>query len=388
MHAHRRFSPARKGRPARQRGQTLVLFALMLGLAIIPGLGMILEAGNAYGHQRIAQNGVDAVANAGATVLAQRLGGAPRTDTDVLAAMTALSGDNSLSTFHASYTNVTGAMLASDGTVTTDPLNAAQVGGGAIPPNAQGVRASASLTFNTTIARVMGMNSFTATTDATGVTGALTGGQFLPVVFPVSMRNCDGTGALVSNLDAPWNLSNPPAAGSTHPNGQEFIVPLCKTGGGSFMILDLDPTKNCYEEVLNPSSIQFSAFPVDVPTDTGNDCAKKVEDAVTDGHLQGKVVLVPVCDGDCSTDHGSGGTYHIIRIAAFFLDYVSYSNNPSNSACAAATSPTYGTSLVNIVGGNGSSSCIAGWFVRYITSGPVGSGNINNGEAIGVQLIK
>ena len=44
--------------------------------------------------------------------------------------------------------------------------------------------------------------------------------------------------------------------------------------------------------------------------------------------------------------------------------------------------------MVNIVNGNGSSSCMAGWFVRYVTSGPVGSGQINNGETIGVQLIR
>ena len=44
--------------------------------------------------------------------------------------------------------------------------------------------------------------------------------------------------------------------------------------------------------------------------------------------------------------------------------------------------------MINIVGGNGSSSCMAGWFVRYVTSGPVGAGTIANGEAIGVQLIR
>ena len=98
--------------------------------------------------------------------------------------------------------------------------------------------------------------------------------------------------------------------------------------------------------------------------------------------------MIPICDGDCVTTSGTGGTYHIIRIVAFYLDYISYSNSPTNSACALTTSPTYGTSLVNIVGGNGSSSCMAGWFVRYVTSGPVGSGAINNGEAIGVQLIR
>jgi hypothetical protein len=31
---------------------------------------------------------------------------------------------------------------------------------------------------------------------------------------------------------------------------------------------------------------------------------------------------------------------------------------------------------------------MAGWFVRYVTAGPVGSGTIANGEAIGVQLIR
>ena len=94
------------------------------------------------------------------------------------------------------------------------------------------------------------------------------------------------------------------------------------------MILDLDPNKNCDEEVLNPPSIQFNKFPVDVPIDTGNDCAKKVEEAINDAHLQGKVVLIPICDGDCSTDGGNNGKYHIVRIAAFFLDYISYDEQP------------------------------------------------------------
>lgn len=71
-----------------------------------------------------------------------------------------------------------------------------------------------------------------------------------------------------------------------------------------------------------------------------------------------------------------------------FLDYNLYSNSPNNSDCAEATSPAYWTPLVNIVGGNDSSSCVVGWFVRYVTSGPVGTGLINNGEAIGVQPIR
>lgn len=365
------------------RGQIIVIAALAM-VAIIGGVSLVIEGGNAYAHQRIAQNAIDAVANAGATVIAQKIGGATRTDGDVSGAASMLATANGLNTYVGYYTDLTGGMLTTLGTTTSNVATAAAVGGGTIPPNTQGVRMSGSQTFGTTFARVIGLNQFTAGADATAVAGALTGGVFMPIVFPVTMKNCDGTGAL-SAVDAPWRMSNP---GSPHPVGQEYIVPLCKTGGGSFMILDLDPDKNCYEEVTNPSSIQFNNFPVDVHTDTGNDCAKKIEDAVTDSSLHGQVVLIPICDGECSTDSGNNGTYHIVRIAAFYLDYISYSNSPSNSACKLTTSPSYGTSLANAVGGNGSSSCVAGWFVRYITSGPVGAGTIGNGEAIGVQLIR
>lgn len=371
-------------RRADESGQTLIIFALALALVIIPAIAVVIEGGNAYAHQRLAQNGADSIANAGATTIAERMGGATVTDTSVKSAMDALSTSNSLTNYAAYYTDVAGRPLDAAGAVTT-AAGAALVGGGSIPANTQGVHATANQQFKTSIANAIGMSQFTATTEATAVAGALSGGAFLPVTFPVSMANCDGTGSLTVNLDAPWRLSSP---GSPHPIGQEWIVPLCKTGGGSFMILDLDPTKSCYQEVMNPSSIQFNDFPVDVPTDVGNDCAKKVEQATVDAGLQGKVVLIPICDGDCSTSSGSNATFHIIRIAAFFLDYISYENNPNNSKCKAATSPTYGTPLANIVGGNGSSSCAVGWFVRYITSGPVGTGQINNGEAIGVQLIK
>ena len=376
-----------------QRGQIIVVAALTM-VALIGGVSLVLEGGNAYAHQRIAQNAADSVANAGATVLAQRLGGGTQTDADVIAATDAMAAANHLDTYKAWYTNLTGGMLTPLGVVTTNPALAEQVGAAdagdtTIPPGAQGVSVGGSQIFGTTFARVLGVNQFTASAVATAVSGALTGGIFMPVVFPVSMAQCDGSGNTVV-VDEPWRMSNPdPTDPTAHPIGQEYIVPLCKTGGGSFMILDLDPNKTCAEEVTDPSSIQFNDFPVDVPTDNGNNCAKQIEQAVANAQLQGSVVMIPICDGQCETiGTGSHAFYHVIRIAAFYLDYLSDSNNQNNSACAATTSPTYGTSIVNIVGGNGSSSCLAGWFVRYVTSGPVGSGNLNNGEAVGVQLIR
>jgi putative Flp pilus-assembly TadE/G-like protein len=383
------MQPARSSRRARrdERGQIIVVAALAM-VVIIAGVSLVLEGGNAYAHQRVVQNAADAVANSGATVIAERLGGAIRTDADIHDAMSRLSSANALNGYDGYYTDVTGQMLTPAGVVTSSRASAAAVGGGTIPSMAQGVLAAGSQSFDTTFARVIGFNQFTASADATAVAGALTGGQFMPVVFPVSMKNCDGSGDLIQDVDADWRMSNPPVPPSTHPSGQEFLIPLCKTGAGSFMILNLDPTKSCYQEVVDPSSIQYADFPVDIPVDVGNNCAKEVEQGVVDASLQGKVVLIPICDGECTTDSGSNATYHIVRITAFWLDYLSYSNNTNNSWCKLITSPTYNTSIVNIVGGNGSASCMAGWFVRYVTSGPVGKSQITNGEAIGVQLIR
>ena len=67
---HRQSARRNRG----QQGQIIVIAALAM-VALIGGVSLILEGGNAYAHQRVAQNAADAVANAGATVLAKRLGG-------------------------------------------------------------------------------------------------------------------------------------------------------------------------------------------------------------------------------------------------------------------------------------------------------------------------
>ena len=40
-------------------------------------VGLVIDGGNAWAQQRTTQNGTDAAAQGGATVLAQKLGGAP-----------------------------------------------------------------------------------------------------------------------------------------------------------------------------------------------------------------------------------------------------------------------------------------------------------------------
>jgi len=372
-----------------QRGQIIVIGAFAMIVMIAFG-ALVLEGGNAYAQQRVVQNGADAIANAGAVRLGQRLAGVATTDAEVLGVMNASAGSNRIDSFIGRYTDVSGKYLNGSGMVVTDPALAAQVGAGSIPPNTQGVTLGGTRNFPTFLGRAIGFNSFDASADATAVTGRLVGGRFLPIVLPVSIVDCDTNGSLGSKPENEWQLSQPPVAPATTPNGTEYIVPLCKTGAGSFQILDLDPTLRCDDEVATPPAIEWDVLPVDVPSDNGNNCAKPITDYVN-ANLRYKTVLIPICDNTvgtdpCGTSGGSHATYRITRVAAFFIDYMDDSNNRNNSKCQSHVGPT-GQQLVTIAG-NGSSSCIAGWFVRWFKSGPVGVGSVGNSDAIGVQLIK
>jgi Flp pilus assembly protein TadG len=358
-----------------QRGQILVV-AVIAMISMIGGVALILEGGNAYAHQRMVQNGADSVASVGATTLAQMLGGVTTTDANVAAAMTSLSNASGLDSYNAFYTDYQGHPLTSGGAITTNTSAAATVGGGTIPPGGQGVQVGATQAFGTTFGRVVGFNSFAASAEATAVAGPLISGGFMPVIFPVNIVDCSVSGDTGTG-DVNWLISEP----GDPPVGQEYIVPLCKTGAGSFMILDLDGTmNNCEDEVTNPPYLQFQGFPIDLNSDNGNNCAGEMVDEVNKKH--GQVVLIPICDGDCVTTGGSNATYHVIKVAAFYLDYMSDSNSVSNPQCQGN-----GTTLIPIRG-NGSTSCIAGWFVRYITTGTVGGGVVSGAGAVGVQLIR
>lgn len=386
----------RRSRRSREHGQVLVLFTLGL-VALIGGVALVVDGGVAFAQQRAVQNGADAAANAGAATLAQRLGGATKTDADVEVAIASVAGLNAISE-SAYYTDVSGAPLDASGAVVADDA-AAAVGGGTIPPGAQGVHVRGDRSFGTTFARVLGFTNFTAGADAIAVTGTIKGGQFLPVVFPVNITDCEGNGDLGTGKED-WDMSDPaewpahPVPADTNNDGVatgEYIVPLCKTGGGSFMVLDLDGVRNnCAYEVLHPTHVQWDSFPVDVASDNGNNCAKQMEDAVNSlNYAQpgSGPVLVPICDNnECNTNGGSHATYHITGVTAFVIDYMSDSNNKNNSLCQSHFNAD--GDWLQTISGNGSSSCIAGWFVRMITTGPVGSGEIQNADAIGIQLIK
>lgn len=366
------------------RGQALPLVAIAIAV-IVAAVAVVLEAGNAFAQQRITQNAADAAANAGAVVLAERLGGATRTDAEVDAAVDASAAANRLDTVTAWYTDIDGNDLGT------------QVGSGSIPAGAAGVRAAGDRTFPTTFARVppIGIDQFTASADATAVTGILdgvcpaeAGCGILPVTFPVLISICAPPHSTTAIGQGPYQLV--PANGRTAAN--ESIVPLCTTDPGSVGWLDLGPG-NLASEIVTPTNRAFD-LPVWLQTQTGN--VNAVEDAINDNYAD-SVVLIPMFDGTCRVQPtgvaladcpagqegvGNNSWYHIPKFTGFWLDRAYLAGNNTQECNQPPGSP--------FVGGNGSVSCLKGWFVRFITQGPVSSGGLGQTDpsAIGVQLIK
>ncbi len=59
----------------RQRGQTLVLFALVMSLVAIPAIGLVIDGSYALAQSRASQNAADFAALAGAKIIAEAIGG-------------------------------------------------------------------------------------------------------------------------------------------------------------------------------------------------------------------------------------------------------------------------------------------------------------------------
>jgi hypothetical protein len=394
-------------RRRRQSGQALVVMAVAI-MAMIGGVGLVIDGGNAWAQQRITQAGNDASAEAGAVVLASMYSGqtAPVGGWDgaVYSAVNASAANNNMTVPKAYYTDICGTYLRSDGTKAAGTADAAVVGAGTLPINnhtnpdcpggivgpVAGIQAQGSKSFGTFVSRAIGITQFTASTSATAVTGLLQGScssgsgcVVLPVTAPVTVVTCDGSGSAAgTGVDWPMNT--------------RVVVPLCKNNPGNVGWLDWTPTAGGTSELIN--SILYPDNPaVSLPswqyvTSTGNVNSKGVEDALNT--YIGQVVLFPNFDLTCAatpdqaqvatgpaygcSDIGGNGSnqwYRIPQFAAFELERA-YVNGSDKAACDT---------------GNGATSCLVGKFVHFVTTGTVGpglGGGTTDGAALGVQLIK
>jgi hypothetical protein len=196
----------------------------------------------------------------------------------------------------------------------------------------------------------------------------------------------------------PWSLV--PLAERSDDN--MATVPLCTTAvghalnEGSVGWLDLGPG-NLAAEILSPPVSLFS-LPTWLHTQTGN--SNGVQNEV-DMSLVGKVILIPMFDGTCKVEppggalsscpagkegqdpSGNNTWYHIPQFAAFYLEEAHIQGN-NKPACNTLPGQPF-------VGGSGAISCMKGWFIDFITQGPVEPGGPPDPEfagAIGVQLIQ
>lgn len=392
------------------RGQIVVVFALGL-VAIIAMIALVVEAGNVFAQQRIAQNGSDSAATAGAIVVAEAMSGKPRTDHEVFDAVESAANSNDLATYTAEYTDDTGNLIGVTVQDITQP----------VPTDARGVEVVGDRTVGTSFARVLGITSLTASAKSTVVAGALSGQcvedqdgcTLLPVAFPVQVFECDSHGAL---LPGPWIGAPPPGANpsdpywkivgaedlpgsTTYPNGNpgtEAILPLCKSAGGSgaFGWLDLSPTiPNLAGEITGPLDVTVN-LPDWFQTQTGN--ANSVEDELL--AYWHKPVLIPLYNQACRVDPTDTGTcpdygvdpvgnntwYYVQQLGVFYIDEVLVQGSNIDEC-----SKGPGTPLVPSTSG-GFLGCLKGWFVNYVTTGPIVPGGYEAGrtQAIGIQMIK
>lgn len=384
-----------------ERGQILVIVAVGL-IAIIAMVAVVIDGGFAWAKQRDTQNAADATAEAGAVVLMQRLAGVTpaKTDADVNTAVAQAATENGTVVDAAFYTNINGDLITPAGAVTTNEGTAAVVGGGAIPSGAAGVRARNNQDFNTFLAGVVGVSQLTSSEDATAVTGylegicsAAAGCNMLPITFPVTIYDCNGSNKVVPQTPATfW-----PAPSNV------LVVPLCSSGPGNVGWIDWTPpgggTSELRDAILTPSNPALNWPQWFQVTETGGPDGIEAEMRTWDG----QVVQIPLFDATCdATPSGPGVTdcptgalggngpdqyTHIAAMTSFELC------GPTIPECVAAGynhgSYIQGSNGAVCATGNGATDCLVGRFVKTSYSGQVTAapGPDPNNQTLGIQLI-
>jgi hypothetical protein len=425
----------------RQSGQAIVVMVGAILLAVVM-VATIVDGGNVLAQQRVAQNGVDAAAEAGAVLLAERLAGASDPsggwDVNINGRIAQVAAANNITISAAYYTDICGIPLKADGTaaitgnLSEDFSTALKVGNSShiLPggtstapdcPNrlvgpVAGVLVLGGKDVGTYVARAIGISKFTVTTRATAVSGYLQGycdssqGNYcalLPVAFPVDIVSCNGNNNPIDS-GQPWQFN------------KVYKFPLCSNGPGNVGYIDWTPPAGGTGEVV--CSILTANNPaIDLPSwqyvsaagntnGGGGACHMSIEDAIRT--YEGQTVLVPQFDLTCNPAHngtpdssnpavitapnygcpagdlGGNGVNQWYRFPSFaFLELC----GPAVAGCGGLDAAYISGSNSAICDtGNGATACLVAKFVNIMATGTVGAG-VGSGtgnKAIGVQLIK
>jgi hypothetical protein len=424
-----------------ESGQAIIVMvgAILLAVALV---ATIVDGGNVLAQQRVTQTGVDAAAEAGAVLLAERLAGTTEPtggwDNNISARIAQTAAANNMTVDAAYYTDICGIPLKADGTGainldrTEDLAVALKVGnsshvlpgGTAVAPDCPnrlvgpvaGVLVMGRKIVKAYVAGAIGINQFQITTRATAVAGYLQGycdaseGKYcalLPVAFPVNIITCNGS-------------NKPTDTGESWTFNVVYKIPLCQSSPGNVGYLDWDPPAGGIGEVV--CSILTADNPaIDLPswqyvTATGNSnggggsCGMTVEAAIRT--YEGEIVLAPQFDLTCNPSHGSSvdnTSPAVITAPNYGCPAGDLGGNGNNQwyrmpsfafleLCGPTVAGCGGLHAAYISGnnsavcdtGNGATSCIIAKFKHIMATGTVGAG-VGSGtgsKAVGVQLIK
>jgi len=433
----------------RESGQAIVVMVGVI-LASIALVATIVDGGNVLAQQRIAQNGVDATAEAGAVMLAERLAGAAAPsggwDLNIAARLAQTAAANNVDVEAAYYTDICGIPLKADGSGAIhldrreDLATALQVGNGShiLPggtatapdcPNrlvgpVAGVLVIGRKDVAAYVAGAIGISTFRVSTRAAAVAGYLQSycdsseGRHcavVPVAIPVDVVTCDASGEVVPGSN-PWIW------------GTVVTVPLCKSNPGNVGWLDWTPPGGGSGELVcsivntdNPS-ITLPTW-LNVPS-TGNvngggSCADDetgTSYSAVEGALRkynGQVILIPQFDLTCRVANndpdpvttqpavvtapnygcpnapGGGNGQNIwYRMPSFAFFQLC---DPLLAGCDGREGAyIQGSNAAACDTGNGGTACLVGKFMNIMATGTVGAG-VGSGtgnKAVGIQLIK
>jgi hypothetical protein len=424
-----------------ESGQAIIVMvgAILLAVALV---ATIVDGGNVLAQQRVTQNGVDAAAEAGAVLLAERLAGVTEPtggwDNNINARIAQTAAANNMTVDAAYYTDICGIPLQPDGQGainddrTEDLASALKVGnsshvlpaGTSVAPDCPnrlvgpvaGVLVMGRKIVPAYVAGAIGIREFSIATRASAVAGYLQGycdaseGKYcalLPIALPVDVIQCNGS-------------NRPIDTGENWTFNVVYKIPLCQSSPGNVGYLDWTPKAGGTGEVV--CSILTADNPaIDLPswqyvTATGNTnggggkCGMSVEDALRT--YEGEVVLAPQFDLTCNPSHstdvdntspavitspnygcpsgdlGGTGTNQWYRMPSFAFMQLC---GPTVAGCEGLHAAYISGSNSAICDtGNGATSCIVAIFKHIMATGTVGAG-VGSGtgsKAVGVQLIK
>ncbi len=319
----------RRGR-GRERGQTLVLFVLLVTFGLIPAIGLAVDGGYALAQRRAAQNASDFAALAGARIVAEWISGDTTngTDTNVRSAIATsiqLNGGTTL-TFGSpngpAYVDKDGAVIG-------------WVGAGSIPAGSVGVTVNSSRTWAAFFHGALIPDTWSAGSTATA-TGGYNAGPPGGGVFPAGIAEAFFNGRST--------CSGPVSSDPTSPCYPQHLTPGTLNVPGGFGWLKLgahgkcagyglgmDPNDGCDpSEVFLQTEIGHPGGASDpTPGDSFGCCSQVGHSQDFIGSLPGNktaancdwiiahspVVTVPVWDYAGGT--GDGAYYHIVGFTGF-----------------------------------------------------------------------